>query len=165
MAGYGSDAEFSAWLSDQGLTLPDSSSVVAALRQRGSDYLDVTYGPLLLCSSPTGGLDQERAWPRTGHVINCRELPDNAIPQVWVRASYRAAWLEATNSGWASGSVDPSKRVKRQKVDTIEREFFDRAAAADGGVAGVVGNVDAGIAGMVTPYLCAAVSGPAILVV
>lgn len=164
MAGYGDDAGFAAWLASQGLVLPPDAPAAAALRQRGSDYLDATYGPMLHCSSPTGGLDQERAWPRTGHFINCDELPSDVIPQAWVRASYRAAWLEATNPGWASGSVDPNKRVKRQKVDTIEREYFDSVAAANGGVTGVVGNVDAGIAGIVAPYLCA-VSGPAILVV
>lgn len=165
MAGYGDDNGFNAWLAENGYTLPADAPSPAVLRQRGSDYLDATYGPLLTCSSPSGGLDQERAWPRTGHYINCHPVADDAIPAAWVRASYRAAWLEATNPGWASGSVDPNKRVKRQKVDTIEREFFDSAAAADGGVTGVVGNVDAGIAGMVGPYLCAPYSGPAILVV
>lgn len=153
MAGYGDDSAFTAWLTEQGLTLPVDAPAVAALRQRGSDYVDASYGPLLHCSSPTGGLEQERAWPRTGHKVNGQQIADDVIPSAWVRASYRAAWLEATNPGWASGSVDPNKRVKRQKVDTIEREFFDRAAAADGGV---VGNVDAGIAGMVAPYLCPA---------
>lgn len=165
MAGYGDDSAFNAWLTDQGLTLPADVPPVAALRQRGSDYLDATYGPLLACSSPTGGLDQERAWPRTGHCVNGQTIGDDVIPSAWVRASYRAAWLEATNPGWASGSIDPNKRVKRQKVDTIEREFFDSAAAAEGGVSGVVGNVDAGIAGMVAPYLCSGLYGPTIMVV
>ncbi|MET3790658.1 DnaT-like ssDNA-binding protein [Aquamicrobium terrae] len=159
MAGYGSDGEFEVWLSGQGLSLPADAPAVAALRQRGSDYVDATYGPMLTCSSPTGGFDQERAWPRTGHRVSGQTIADDVIPTAWVRASYRAAWLEATNPGWASGSIDPNRRVKRQKVDTIEREFFDSAAAAEGGVTGVVGNVDAGIAGMVTPFLCPEMDG------
>lgn len=155
MAGYGEDSEFNAWLSGQGLTLPAGSPAPAALRQRGSDYLDAIYGPMLTCSAPTGGLDQERAWPRAGHRVNGQPVADDVIPAAWVRASYRAAWLEASSPGWASGSVDPNKRVKRQKVDTIEREFFD--SAGEGGA--VVGNIDAGIAGMVAPYLCPDLDG------
>lgn len=158
MAGYGDDAAFATYLAGQGLTLPTGAPTAAVLRQRGSDYLDATYGPLLVCSAPTGGIDQERAWPRTGHRVNCQTIDVDAIPAAWVRASYRAAWLEAMSPGWASGTIDPNKRVKRQKVDTIEREFFDSAAAAEGGITGVVGNVDAGIAGMVSPYLCPDVS-------
>lgn len=155
MAGYGDDSAFTAWLTGQGLTLPVGAPSAAALRQRGSDYIDATYGPMLYCSAPTGGLDQERAWPRTGHVVKGQAVADDVVPAAWVRASYRAAWLEASSPGWASGSVDPTKRVKRQKVDTIEREFFE----SDGGAAGAAGNVDAGIAGMVAPYLCPDTAG------
>lgn len=151
MAGYGDDSGFASWLVGQGFTLPDGAPTPAVLRQRGSDYVDATYGPLLSCSEPTGGLEQERAWPRTGH----KGVAPDVIPSAWVRASYRAAWLEATTLGWASGSIDPNRRVKRQKVDTIEREFFDSAATESG----ALGNVDAGIAGIVAPYLCAAADG------
>ena len=120
MAGYGSDLEFTAWLADNGNVLPDTAPASAVLRQRGSDYLDAAYGPRLMCSSPTGGLDQERAWPRTGHP----GIAPDAIPAAWVRASYRAAWLEAVTPGWATSSRDPSRMTRREKVDVIERECY-----------------------------------------
>lgn len=149
MAGYGSDAEFSAWLDSQGLTLPSPPPVgLGALRQRGSDYVDSTYEPRLQCSERAGGWDQERAWPRTGH----RGV--TGIPKPWVLASFRAAWLEGNNPGWASGSIDPNRRTKREKAGEVEREYF---AAGDlaGAAPGTGGNVDAVIAGMVAPFLCA----------
>lgn len=155
MAGYGDDSAFNAWLGGQGLTLPAGAPAVSALRQRGSDYLDATYEPQLQCSRRTGGFAQERAFPRAGHVAGGETLPDDLIPRMWVLASYRAAWLEATNPGWASGTINPNRIVKRQKVDTIEREFFGPGDVSDSGTAGVLGNVDAAIQGMVTPFFCA----------
>ena len=152
MAGYGSDVEFTAWLADAGLVLPDDAPSAAVLRQRGSDYTDATYAAKLTCSTPTGGLDQERAWPRTGHYVNCVAIPDDAIPSAWVRASYRAAWREAMTPGWATSSRDPSRMTKREKADVVEREFF---AAGDGDTLGASGaNIDGQIEGMVSPYLC-----------
>lgn len=162
MAGYGDDVGFTAWLAENGYTLPADAPAPAVLRARGSNYLDGTYGPRLSCSSPTGGLDQERAWPRTGHYVNCALIPDDAIPAAWVRASYRAAWLEASSPGSLAVTVDPNRRVKRQKVDVIEREFFD-GGSSEAGSAGAV--IDSEIDGMVQPFLCGSFTLPSILVV
>ena len=151
MAGYGSDEDFEAWLDAQGLTLPEDPPALAALRQRGSDYVDATYEMKLQCSNRTDPIDQERAWPRTGHMLRGQAIASDAIPSGWVKASYRAAWLEATNPGWATNSVDPNRRTKREKADVLEREFF--AASAEGAT-GILGNVDAVINGMVSPLFC-----------
>ena len=163
MAGYGTDEGLTAYLTDNGLTLPEGSPTPAALRQRGSNYLDATYGHRLTCSRPTGGIDQERAWPRTGHLVNCQPIPSDAIPQAWVRASYRAAWLEAITPGWGSATINPSQRVKRQKVDVIEREFFEGAGAEAG--EGGIAPIDAEIDGMVALFLCPDMAGLGIAVV
>lgn len=40
------------------------------------------------------------------------------------KASYRAAYIAATNPSALSVVVDPNWVMKRQQVDTIEREFF-----------------------------------------
>ena len=150
MAGYGDDTGFAAWLADAGLTLPAGAPLPAVLRQRGSDYLDATYAARLDCSAPTGGFDQERAWPRTGHMVLGMAVGDADIPSAWVRASYRAAWREATTPGWATSSRDPSRMTKREKADVVEREFFEPGETA--GASGA--NIDAMIEGLIGPFLC-----------
>lgn len=153
MAGYGNDEGLQAWLDSQGYTLPVGSPALAVLRQRGSDYLDAAYAHRLMCSAPTGGIEQERAWPRTGGLF-----PDNAIPSAWVNASYRAAYLEALNPGSLFLSYDPNKRVKRNKVDgAVEQEFFEGGSGSGAGGGGSF--LDTLIDGLVGPYLCAVDDG------
>lgn len=153
MAGYGSDLEFQAWLTANGLSLPVGAPTPAILRQIGSDYVDGAYEPRLQCSQRTGGFAQERAWPRTGHVVNCDGVPDDLIPQAWVNASYRAAYLQAV-SGWAQSGTDPSRITKREKVDVIEREFFAKGEGASAGNAAPGFPVDPLIDGWVSIWLC-----------
>lgn len=158
MAAYGDDAGFAAWLADNGFVLPIDAPTAAVLRQRGSSYLDATYAPKLWCSAKTGGFDQEREWPRTRALTaGGTEIDPNTVPSAWVRASYRAAWLEASSPGSLSASINTSERVKRQKADVIEREFFDGGAVVAG--AGGLAMIDAEIDGMVAPYLCSAYAG------
>lgn len=151
MAGYGDDQGFTDWLTSQGLTLPTGAPPVAALRQRGADYVDATYEPMLHCSQRAAGWEQERAWPRVNHYVGLN--PVEGVPMPWVSASYRAAWLEASSPGWATGTIDPNRRTKREKADVLEREFFSPSETG-GDAAGVLGNVDAVINGMVAPLLC-----------
>lgn len=157
MPGYGDDSAFQAWLTANGLTLPVGAPSPAVLRLRGSAYVDGTYGPRLTCSAPTGGIDQDRAFPRTGHVVNGQTLPDDAIPAKWVEASYRAAYLIATNPAFGSVTVNPLQRVKRQKVGPIEREFFEGGDVAAG--AASIAPLDAEIEGLVASLLCPDTSG------
>lgn len=154
MAGYGDDIAFAGYLAGLGLALPVGAPVPAVLRQIGSDYVDAAYEPRLSCSKRTGGYAQERAWPRSGHTVSGDAFPDDLIPQAWINASYRAAYLQATQSGWASDGTDPNRLTKREKVDVIEREFF---AAGEGAVQGNAApgfNVDPLIDGMVAMFLC-----------
>lgn len=153
MSGYGTDQGFIDWLDAQGLELPDDAPAESTLRQVGSDYVDAAYGHALQCSKRAGGFEQERAWPRTGHRIGGELVPDDLIPPAWVQASYRAGYLHAVTPGWATNSTDPNRVTKREKVDTIEREFF--AAGEAGGSLSTPGMVsDAIINGMVAPWLC-----------
>ena len=87
----------------------------------------------------------------------CTPLPSDFIPPAWVQASYRAAYLQATQAGWATGSSDPNRKTKREKVDTIEREYF--AADSLVGTADVAAGMpaDGMINGMVQPWLCSKV--------
>lgn len=150
MAGYGDDAGFNSWLADNGFVIPATAPAVAVLRQRGADYVDSAYASRLLCTSPTGGLSQERAWPRSGG-----DFPDDVVPAAWIKASYRAAYLEAISPGQLSLTINPNGRIKRQKVEgAVEREFFDGGNAQAGSAGGLV--LDTLIDGLVTPYLCSA---------
>jgi len=157
MSGYGDDTGLDAWLSANGLALPVGAPTKPVLRLRGSTYVDGLYGPRLGCSVPTGGIDQARAWPRAGHVVGGISIPSDMVPAKWIEASYRAAYLIATNPTFGSATVNPMQRVKRQKVGEIEREFFDGGNAEIG--AGGLVPIDAEIDGLVASLLCPEVTG------
>lgn len=151
---YGTDQGFTDYLAAQGLALPVDAPPAATLRAIGSGYVDAAYEHRLQCSRRTGGFEQLLAWPRTGQSVNGQDVPSDLIPQAWINASYRAAYLQATQEGWASGGRDPSRVTKREKVDVIEREFFADGQSGATGNAAPGFNVDPLIDGMVSMWLC-----------
>lgn len=161
MAAYGSDEDFSDWLAANGLALPVDAPDASVLREIGSAYVDSAYETRLFCSRRAGGFLQELAWPRTGQSLDGEAIPDDLIPLQWVYASYRAAYLQATQAGWAQGGVNPARLTKREKVDSIEREFFGAGEGAALSNAAPGFNVDPMIDGWVARWLCeqAGVSG------
>lgn len=161
MAGYGNDQGLATWLAANSYDLPTGAPTAAVLRQRGSVYIDGTYG-YRFPGTPTGGLGQERAWPRTGATIYGSTLATDLIPTRVIEASYMAAYIEATNPGSLTVIVDPSKRVKHQKVDTIEREFFE---ASGGSVFAPDTPVSSLIEGILGPLIGPPFELPAIAVV
>jgi|SRR5690625_31289 len=152
---YGTNEGFQEWLSAQGLSLPDDAPSPDVLRQLGSAYVDSAYEYRLQCSRRTGGFEQENAWPRTGHYVNGQLLPSDLIPTAWIYASYRAAYLNAITPGWSTAQVTPGRVTKRERVDTIEREFFDQSQAGGGADSAPGFPSDATINGLVLPFLCA----------
>lgn len=130
---YGSDSGFTAWLALNGLTLPAGAPDAAILRQRGSQYVDNTYGPRFW-GVPTGGFAQERAWPRTGAKAYGQDIPDDVTPVAVEHASYAAAHQEAIKLGSLSVSATATGAVKRKKIGPIEKEFFEGSGnvVADG---------------------------------
>ena len=151
--GYGTNEDFQAYIASMGLVLPVGANL-DALRTVGSAYVDGAYEHRLSCSSRAGGFQQLLAWPRASHYLNGKELPQDFIPPGWVQASYRAAYLQATQAGWATNSTDPNRKTKREQVDTIEREYFDAASLV--GTADVAAGMpaDGVINGMVSVWLC-----------
>lgn len=119
---YGSDSAFTAWLGLNGLTLPAGAPDAAILRQRGSQYVDNTYGSRFW-GVPTLGIAQERAWPRTGAKAYGQIIPDDVIPVAIEQASYAAAFHEAENPGSLSAAASQASAVKREKVDVLEVEY------------------------------------------
>lgn len=151
MAPYGTDDGFAAWLTEQGYELPGAAPALAVLRARGSAYVD-SY-ERYWTGQRTGGVAQDQAWPRTGATIGCTvAIPDDVIPPVVVTSAYRAAWIEAQTPGILSGStITAGTRVKRQKVDVIEREFFDDGKAEIGGGPSFI---DSMIDGLLGQFIC-----------
>lgn len=151
---YGTNEGFEEWLSAQGLTLPPDAPSVDVLRQLGSAYVDSAYEYRLQCSRRAGGFEQPLAWPRSGHRLNGQSVPSDLIPQAWVYASYRAAYISATDPGWATDQVTPGRITRKEQVDVISREFFSAEEAGGGGSAAPGMPSDAMINGLVTPFLC-----------
>ena len=153
MAAYGSDVEFAAYLAGLGLVLPVGAPAPVILREIGSGYIDAAYEWKLACSQRAGGFAQELAWPRSNHTVNGEVVPDDFVPPAWVNASYRAAYLQAAQPGWATTGADATRQTRREKVDSIEREFFASNEAAGSGVASGMPS-DSIINGMVQMWLC-----------
>lgn len=151
MAAYGTDAGFTAWLDEQGYVLPGTAPSPAVLRARGSVYVDGYEA--YWTGYRTDGVVQELGWPRTDATVNCvHAVPSDIIPPAVVTASYRAAWLEASTPGVLAGpTVSTGERVKRQKVDVIEREFFDDGKA---GIGSGPGFIDSMIDGLLGQFIC-----------
>lgn len=129
MVAYGSDEAFAEWLTDNGHSMPATAPAPAILRLRGSSYVDGTYGPRFL-GQPASGIDQDRAWPRTGVQVHGVPVPVDLVPRRVDHASYEAALHEARNPGSLSASVNPARLVKRKKVDVLEQEFFEGSGDA-----------------------------------
>ena len=159
MAGYGDDTAFTTWLTANGYTLPGGAPTPAILRQRGATYIDSTYGQRFP-GQPASGAAQEREWPRTGATDRYgNALASDTVPSRVIEASFVAAYQEAVSPGSLSVVVDPSKRVKRQKVDTIEREFFE--PGGDGAEAPTSSIIE----GLLAPFLTGTAGEPWALVV
>lgn len=149
---YGTDEGFAAYLAALGYTLPVDAPAPAILRARGSAYLDSTYDGLWT-GRRTGGVMQADGWPRTGARIHCTApIADDVIPIAIVNASYRAAWLDASNPGVLAASATSGQRVAREKVDVIEVAYHNdgQATAGTGGVAFVDGEID----GVMRAFIC-----------
>lgn len=158
MAGYGDDAKFTAWMASNGYSLPDGGVAVAVLRQRGSAYVDGLYSSRF-SGQPTGGFEQERAWPRVGACAHGQAIPSDIVPVAIEHASYHAAYQEAVSPGSLSVAASTSGAVKREKVDTLEVEYV---AGSGDAVADALVRLSA-VEGLLAPFF--AVGLPAIFVV
>ena len=125
MAGYGDDAGLQDWLDGRGYTVPGAAPALAVLRQRGSDYVDATYGARFR-GTPTDGITQERQWPRTGAKVFGAAVDSGVVPLAVINASYAAAWQEAQKAGSLFPSaLSADKKVKSQKVDVLQVSYQD----------------------------------------
>lgn len=150
MAGYGTDSAFEDWLTSNGYVLPEGAPVPAVLRQRGSTYIDGTYGARFV-GQPTGGYEQERQWPRSGAVVAGSMIPDGVIPLPVIHASYEAALQEAREPESLSLIGSAAERVKREKVDGAVEVEYQQASAQD--LAAAMTPIMTAIEGLLAPFL------------
>jgi len=162
MAGYGNDAGFETWLTENGYTLPDDAPLPAALRQRGSVYIDGLYG-MRFVGEKTGGWEQERAWPRVGAYAGGSAIPDDIVPLPVIHASYEAALQEARDPESLSIIGSVAERVKREKVDGAVEVEYQQANSEQ--FAGTLVPIMTVIEGLLAPFLRPVGGVPAILVV
>jgi hypothetical protein len=148
MAGYGDDAGFAAWLSENGYTLPVGAPSSAVLRNRGSQYIDAVYGSRFLGSvvDPV----QERQWPREGVIVSGKLIPSDVIPVAVINASYQAALQEANEPGSLSAFGSASSGIKSEQVGQIKVEY--RSASSDGSASGITPLISI-VDGMLAPFL------------
>lgn len=160
MAGYGDDAGFTAYMTANGYTVPVGT--IAAARARGSAYIDGAYADRFP-GYPTGGVEQERAWPRTGAEDRYgNAIGASTIPTRVINASYEAALLELTAPGSLAAVQSEAEKVKRLKAGSVELEYADSAGLS--AIAGAV-PMSTRIEGLLNPLIGAATPLPGILVV
>jgi len=155
---YGDDSGLTAWLAANGYTLPAGAPAPAVLRQRGSAYIDGLYGARF-SGVPTDGFAQERAWPRVGAEAHGQAVPSDLVPVAVINASYAAAYQEASKPGSLSVSASQGGALKRKKIDTIEKEYFEGSGDA---VADATLKLSA-VEGLLAPFLTVLI--PAVFVV
>jgi hypothetical protein len=161
MAGYGTDEGFTAWRTANGHGNLPAGVTAAAMRERGSSYIDGTYGPRF-SGVPTGGFEQERAWPRTGATAYGQEIGASVIPSAVVNASYAAAWQEASQPGSLSVTGSAATAVKREKVEgAVEVEY---QAQKEGLTAESLTPVLTTVEGLLAPFLTRQTGIPAVMV-
>ncbi len=163
MAGYGTDQGLTDWLAANGYSLPEGAPSAAVLRERGSAYIDATYGPRFR-GQPTEGVAQERAWPRTGASVYGSALASTVIPVAVVNAAYRAAHQVAIAPASLTAISSSAGVVKREKVDgAVEVEYFEAKQAEgqpyDPLMPSAATPSIAEIDGMLAPYLAFATTG------
>lgn len=120
-------AEWRARADELGVTLPVDDTEAESQILSGMTYIDTSnfIGETVIPFQGT-------AWPRAGveiyHAGELVEYDNTVIPQQVIDAV-----LHVANESGVYLSVDPSKRVKRKKVDVIETEYdYGSSSGAQG---------------------------------
>jgi hypothetical protein len=114
---YGTAAEFVTYHESRGRTVTalwDDATIEAALLV-ASEWVDAIYGPSFVGHKTLGFL-QEREWPRisatvkgTGYWGEYYIFPDTTTPEEVKKATYEAAYREATEAGFLQKDYTPPK--------------------------------------------------------
>lgn len=146
MSGYGTDEGFAAYAAANGHTVPAGS--VPGARARGSAFVDGAYGDRF-SGVPTGGIDQDRAWPRSGASAFGQPIDPALVPKRVEHAAYEAALIELATPGSLSAVITGSARVVREKVGELEVQYANPGADAVADATPVVTAIE----GLLAPLL------------
>ncbi len=146
MSGYGTDEGFEDYCDANGYAVPNGS--VPAARARGSAFVDGAYGDRFT-GVPTDGVDQDRAWPRTGATAFGQAILSTLVPKRVEHAAYEAALIEMQTPGSLSAVVTGSARVVREKVGELEVQYANPGADAVADATPVVTAIE----GLLAPLL------------
>ena len=117
MPGYGTDTGFADYAEANEYEVP--AGTVAAARLRGSVYLDGHYYQRFP-GEPTGGIDQERSWPRKSATDRFgNAIQPDSVPARVVSASYEAALIELRTLGFFSKTFTESEKKVLTKAGPI----------------------------------------------
>lgn len=160
MAGYGTNEAAQAYWTAAGYVVPEGTdaAAIAAARQRGALAID-RYEPRF-SGRRTGGIAQERAWPRTdAYTYYGEAIPSGVVPVAIENASYEAAFIELTNPGSLSPVVTGSSTVKREKVGQLEVEYSTATTTDVDDIVALATPVVTAIEGMLWPFLMPCLPG------
>lgn len=119
MIGYTDEAALTAYATARGITL---ESAPAVLLTKALDYLE-TLEWIGVKTDP----DQALSWPRADAYVDGYMLPDDTVPAAIAAGQHSVAI--AIDQG--NDPLAPvARKTKREKVDVIEVEYADDAAAA-----------------------------------
>lgn len=138
--GYGTDEAMATYWASKGYAVADTTPAV--LREIASVFVDGLGWRMAGAAAvsrfpgiPTEA-GQEREWPRTGATdIYGRDLDPDTVPGAVERATYEAAFYEASNPGALNEAVRSDERVVREKFGSIEFQYADPSASKPVGLA------------------------------
>ena len=117
---YIDDAFLTAYAAERGLTLPATVGEREVLLINAMDYIE-SYADKFK-GQRTDPANQELQWPREDVTIYGEDLDKNTIPKELKRAHAQAA-VEASNADLFF--KDDGTRVKKEKLDVLEVEYFE----------------------------------------
>ena len=100
---------------------PSQSSDADRLVLRATDYFETLHFIGEKVSSA-----QSLQWPRTGAVIDGFEYPSNQIPPEVKSSIFELAYAHETGIGLMQ---ERERKVKKEKADVVEVEYFESSAA------------------------------------
>ncbi len=123
---YVTAAELVTFAALRGVTIPDTAPEQEVLLIKGVDYVE-SFGSRLSGTKNTG--TQAMQWPRTGATADGYAVTSTDIPAQLKKAQLQAA-LESVTTSLLGTSANPTG-IKKEKVDIIETEYFERGASID----------------------------------
>lgn len=131
---YGNAEDFRTYNVARGREVPDAwdDTLIDSALLVASEYIDANYENSFI-GHKTNGFIQERSWPRSNAQINTYPyyiFDNDTIPEQVVKATYEAAYREATERGSLSVDYKPNeyKSVSVDGATSVEYNFTNTSS-------------------------------------